>query len=87
MTTSFSWFARGNLIASAYVQPMGLILALMAAASVWGGSYIAVSGRPVHRLLRLLPAGYTLIPLLLVGVVAWGWKIFIHLNGIDGWPH
>jgi hypothetical protein len=87
MTTSFSWFARGNLVASAYVQPMGMILALLAAAAAWGGWYIALTGRPVHRLLRLLPAGYTLIPLLLVGVVAWGWKIFIHLNGIDGWPH
>lgn len=87
MTTSFAWFARGNLVASAYVQPMGMILAIMAAAAAWGGSYIAITGRPVHRLLRLLPARYTLLPLLLVGVLAWGWKIFIHLNGIDGWPH
>ena len=87
MTTSFAWFARGNLVASAYVQPMGTILAFMAAASAWGGLYIAITGRPVHRLLRLLPARYTLIPLLLVGVLAWGWKIFIHLNGIDGWGH
>jgi hypothetical protein len=87
MTTSFSWFARGNLLASAYVQPMGMILALMTAACAWGGLYIAITGRPVHRLLRLLPARYTLLPLLLTGVLAWGWKILIHLNGIDGWPH
>jgi hypothetical protein len=87
MTTSFAWFARGNLVASAYVQPMGMILAVMTAAAAWGGLYIAITGRPVHRLLRLLPSRYTLIPLLLVGVLAWGWKIFIHLNGIDGWPH
>jgi hypothetical protein len=87
MTTSFAWFVRGNLVASAYVQPMGTILAAIAAASAWGGLYIAITGRPVNRLLRLLPSGYTLIPLLLVGVLAWGWKIFIHLNGIDGWPH
>ena len=85
MTTSFSWFAKGNLLASAYVQPMGTILALLAAACVWGGFYIALTGRPAHRLLRMLPAGYTLIPLLLLGILAWGWKILIHLNGVDGW--
>lgn len=85
MTTSFSWFAKGNLAASVYVQPMGAVLAFMAAATVWGGFYIAFTGRPAHRLLRLMPARYTLLPLLLVGVLAWGWKILIHLNGIDGW--
>jgi hypothetical protein len=85
MTTSFAWFAKGNLLASAYVQPMGAILALLAAACVWGGFYIGLTGRPAHRLLRMLPAGYTLIPLLLLGVLAWGWKILIHLNGVDGW--
>jgi hypothetical protein len=85
MTTSFAWFAKGNLLASAYVQPMGAILALLAAACVWGGFYIALTARPAHRLLRMLPAGYTLIPLLLLGVLAWGWKILIHLNGVDGW--
>jgi hypothetical protein len=85
MTTSFSWLAHGNLVASAYVQPMGAVLALLAAASVWAGLYICITGRPAHRLLRLVPARYTLFPLLLLGVLAWGWKILIHLNGIDGW--
>ena len=85
MTTSFAWFAKGNLLASMYVQPMGMILATLVAASVWGGSYIAITGRPAHRLLQMLPARYTLLPLLLLGVLAWGWKILIHLNGVDGW--
>jgi hypothetical protein len=85
MTTSFSWFAKGNLPASLYVQPMGTVLALMAAACVWGGFYVAISGKPVHRLLALTPARYTLLPLLFLGILAWGWKILIHLKGIDGW--
>jgi hypothetical protein len=85
MTTSFAWLAKGNLLASGYVQPMGAILALLAAASVWGGLYIAITARPAHRLLRLLPPRYTLFPLLLMGILAWGWKILIHLNGVDGW--
>jgi hypothetical protein len=85
MTTSFSWYAKGNLLASLYVQPAGAVLATLATACVWGGFYVAVTGRPTHRLLRMLPAGYTLVPLLLLGILAWGWKILIHLNGVDGW--
>ena len=85
MTTSFAFVTKGNVLASAYVQPMGTVLALLAAGCVWGGAYIAITGRPAQRLLRLLPARYTLFPLLLFAVLAWGWKILIHLNGWDGW--
>jgi hypothetical protein len=84
MTTSFTWFVRGNLLASVYVQPMGAVLALMTACIIWGGLYVAATGRPVYRLLRLLPGRYYLA-LLFLGVLAWGWKIAIHLNGHDGW--
>gem|GEM_PF-4886459 len=36
MTTSFAWFARGNLAASFYIQPMGMALALICGCGVWG---------------------------------------------------
>ena len=85
MTTSFTWFARGNLLASLYVQPMGAALAAITACCVWGGLYIALTGRPVYRLLRLIPGRYYLLPLLTLGVLAWGWKTLIQLNGLDGW--
>jgi hypothetical protein len=85
MTTAWTWMTHGNLLAAAYVQPMGAVLCLLAAACVWGGFYVAIAGRPVHRLLRAMPARYTLVPLLLLGILAWGWKILIHLSGVDGW--
>ena len=85
MTTSFAWFVRGNLLASLWVQPMGTVLATLAAVTIWGGIYVAATGRPAYRLVTRLPIRYTLIPLLTWGVVAWGWKIFIHLRHIDGW--
>ena len=85
MTTSFTWFARGNLLASVYVQPMGAALASIAAGCAWGGFYVAATGRPVYRLLRLMPGRYYLFPLLALGVLGWGWKVLIHLNGLDGW--
>ena len=85
MTTSFAWFARGNVPASLYVQPMGTALAAIACAAVWAGLYVAVSGRPAYRLFRLLPGRYYLMPLLVLGVLAWGWKITLRLNHWDGW--
>lgn len=85
MTTSFCWFVRGNLIASVYVQPMGALLAALAGVSVWAGLYVAATGRPLYRLLGLLPGRYYTVPLLTLAVLAWAWKIFIHLKGLDGW--
>ena len=85
MTTSFTWMARGNLAAAAYVQPMGAVLFILAAGCVWGGLYVALTGRPAHRLLRLVPSRYYVAPLLTLAIVAWAWKIFIHLRAIDGW--
>jgi hypothetical protein len=85
MTTSFAHFARGNIAASLYVQPMGTVLATLTAATVWIALYTALTGESVLRLLQILPARYYFLPLMFFAVAAWGWKIFIHLRGIDGW--
>ncbi|QOV90800.1 DUF2752 domain-containing protein [Humisphaera borealis] len=85
MTTSFTWFAHGNLIASFYVQPMGMLLALACACTVWAGAYVAISGKPVHRLLAMLPAGRLLFWILGFFILAWAWKILIRYQGWDGW--
>ncbi len=85
MTTSFCWMVRGNLAASFYVQPMGAVLAILCGMTVWAGAYIALSGQPAYLLLSFLPPKYHLIPLLGFALAAWGWKMFIHLHGIDGW--
>ena len=85
MTTSWAWFVRGNIAASLYVQPMGTALAVIAIACVWVGFYVAATGQPVYRLLELVPGRYYFIPLLAFGILAWAWKIYIHLAGKDGW--
>jgi hypothetical protein len=85
MTTSFSWFARGHLLASLWVQPMGMLMAGVAAAVVWIGLYVGLTGRPVYRLLRFVPAKYYLFPLFLTAILAWAWKIYAHLRGFGGW--
>lgn len=85
MTTSFTWFVRGNVMAAFYVQPMGALLAIVTVIAIWSGLYIAVTGRPALRLLRYLPDKPYVLILLLLATGAWAWKIFIHLRGIDGW--
>ena len=85
MTTSFSWFVRGNWLASLYIQPMGWALAVLTTVAAWTGLYVAITAKPAHRLLRLVPTRYYLIPLLGLAIAAWGWKMFLILKGIDGW--
>jgi hypothetical protein len=85
MTTSFSYFVRGRLGASFYTQPMGTCLAFLAAITFWGGLYIAFTGRPAHRLMRSILPRYYLLPLFTLAVLAWVWKICIHVMGHDGW--
>ena len=85
MTTSVSWFVRGQFLGSLYVQPMGFVLAGLLAMTFWAALYNALTARPVHRLLRSVPARYYLVPLLALAVLAWMWKIGIHTTGHDGW--
>lgn len=85
MTTSFAHFVRGNWPASGYVQPMGFVLALLAGLTVWTGAYIAITGRPAHRVLWAVPGLAIVIPLLGIAIAAWAWKIIIHVRGVDGW--
>lgn len=85
-TTSVSFFARGNVLASLYVQPMGFVIAVLCAMTVWIGFYIALTGRPVHRLMAMVPWQRWLIALLTIAIGGWAWKIGIHLTGHDHWP-
>jgi hypothetical protein len=84
-TTSMAHFVRGDIIAAIYVQPMGALVAFATAATVWIGGYIAVTGRPVHRLFAMLPGRALLIALLSFAIAAWGYKMWIHKTGRGGW--
>ena len=84
MTTSFAHFVRGQILASLWVQPMGTILALVTTMVFWASLYIAATARPAHRLLNLIPARYYFAPFLALLVLAWAWKIYIHVTGRDG---
>lgn len=85
MTTSFAWFVRGNWLASLYVQPMGFGLGILCAMIFWAALFIAFTAKPAHRLLYILPGIHYVIALMAFGILAWAWKIFIHVRGIDGW--
>jgi hypothetical protein len=84
MTTATAHFVRGHFLASLYTQPAGFLIAALVALTFWASLYIAATGRPSHRLLRRLPTQKLLFAFLFFAIAAWGWKIFIHLNHIDG---
>jgi len=85
MTTSFAWFYRGNLAASFYIQPAGFVAAYLVGMLLLLTLYQGISGRPIHRLLRFFPGKWMLILGGALFVLGWGWKIFIHRAGMDGW--
>ena len=85
MTTSFAHFARGNVAASLYVQPMGTLLATLTAAAVWVGLYGAATGLPVHTHLARLPLRRLGWWMLAAFLLAWAWKIWLVRSGHDGW--
>ena len=85
MTTSFSWFYRGDLVASFWVQPGGFVLAWLTGMLLIYALYEAWTGRPIHRLLKFLPVRVWVIVGVVVLAFGWGWKIMIHLGGVDGW--
>jgi hypothetical protein len=72
-------------VASFYIQPMGWVLAVACGGMFWAGLYIALTASPLHRLLTQVPALWAVPALMGLGIAAWGWKIFIHLRGLDGW--
>ena len=85
MTTSFAWFYRGNAVASFWVQPGGCILALLTGMTLIYALYEGLTGRPIHRLLRYVPPRFWVLTAAAVLAFGWGWKIIIHLGGVDGW--
>jgi len=46
---------------------------------------VAITGRPVFRVLTVFPEKVYLFPLLALAILAWGWKMYIHVHHIDGW--
>jgi hypothetical protein len=81
MTTSFSYFVRARLGRAIATQPAGALLAAGAVLLVWLGGYVAVTAKPVHRLIRLGPARY--VGLFAGGffLLAWAWTIVRHRGG------
>jgi hypothetical protein len=75
MTTSFAYTVRGNLVHAFIAQPFGMILCLLTAAAFWSGLYVAITGRPAYRLLRLTPARTHLIVWPSLTALGWAWKI------------
>lgn len=78
MTTAFSHAVRWQWLDALIAQPFAVMMVLAASVTIWAGGYVAVTGRPVHRLISRSAAGRGgTIAILVVGLViaSWGWKL------------
>jgi hypothetical protein len=75
MTTAFAHAADGRFLASAATQPLGFVLALVTAMTLFVATYVALTGSPIAgRFTKLWTprSGWLLAGAV---VVAWGYKI------------
>jgi Protein of unknown function (DUF2752) len=77
MTTAFAHTVRGHFLTALFTQPMGFVLAVLAAVVAWAAGYEAVTGRPIHRLPRQIGLNLTTVTIMAVvlTILAWVWKI------------
>lgn len=83
MTTAFAHAADGDLVSSFLAQPFGAVLAIAAAAALFVGSWVAISGSDVIALLAR-QAGPRLGVAVVAGLLAaWVFKILSY-KGVLG---
>lgn len=74
MTTAFSHAANGDLLTSAMTQPMGMLLAVTSAVTLWAGLYQAVAGVRLDRLVARLVRRRAVILVAALFLGSWAFK-------------
>jgi len=75
MTTAFAHAADGDLLASFTAQPFGALLAILTAATFWGGVHVATTGSRLDRLYVVLLQSRSLWIAGVLLLAAWGYKL------------
>ncbi len=75
MTTAFASAANLDFRASFLAQPLGMLLAVLAATAVWPLGYIALTGSNLGTVLLRLANGKTAAGFVLLLVLAWAYKV------------
>jgi len=83
MTTSFSYAAHGNLIASFVTQPAGALLAMLTAMAAVVSGYALVTGMSLAPIGQHLWRPRVVVTGGVIVLLAWGYKIVI-LTGFFG---
>ncbi|MEM9021793.1 MAG: DUF2752 domain-containing protein [Planctomycetota bacterium] len=80
-TTSFSHAANGSLLDAYITQPFGATLALLTAMTVIITGYALVTNMPLAPIGRIVFRPRTVVTLLILMVVSWGYSIYMHTSG------
>jgi hypothetical protein len=80
MTTAFAHAARGQLLASFTVQPLGAVLAIVTAMATWVGLYVLITGAAIGRHLMWLWHSRMLWIIVALVVVGWGYRMWTDMG-------
>ena len=75
MTTAFALAAEGSFLASAYVQPMGFLLAVGTAATCLVSLHVALTGSRLGHVLGARITPRVVLGLGILALLSWGWKV------------
>lgn len=75
MTTSFAHAAGGDLLTSIVTQPLGFLLVIGTASTVWGGAHTAIGGVRLGPLLGAMTTKWSMWGLAAAALGAWVYKI------------
>lgn len=75
MTTAFAHAAHGSYLRGFLAQPCGFLMAVIAAAAVWVGGYVAATGSRAGRICAGLLAPPLLWCYAIAGGAAWAYKV------------
>lgn len=78
MTTAWSHTVRGDLSTAFMTQPMGMLLAMAAFFVAIGGLITACTGYSFQPILYKYPPSKIFILVLVLALLAWGFKILLH---------
>ena len=80
-TTAFAHAANGSLLDAFLTQPFGATLALLTAMTVIVTGYAAVTNMPLAPIARLLFRPRTVVVLVALLMLSWGYTIYLHAGG------
>lgn len=81
MTTAYAHMLHGEVFASFKTQPMGALLCLGTAMTMWASLYVASTGLPGAIWLNRIPSLRLVVVFVTLILCAWAYKVIVVVSG------